>query len=82
VTRQREGDSDDKIYDEVDKFNMEYDEGLLKLVRKPAKPLAREVLRVASDDEFSDRELLNESEAVGEEGYQTTSLLTIIRLVC
>lgn len=41
----------DNIYDDIDKYNTEYDENLLKLIKKPAKPLAKEVLRIASDDD-------------------------------
>lgn len=44
-------EDEDGIYDEVDRFHMDYDDKLLKLVAKPTKPIAKEVLRIISDDE-------------------------------
>uniref|UniRef100_A0A914MLN7 Sas10 C-terminal domain-containing protein n=1 Tax=Meloidogyne incognita TaxID=6306 RepID=A0A914MLN7_MELIC len=46
----------DEVFDEIDKFHAEYDAKLLKIVKQPKKPLAKEVLRVISDEDFSDDE--------------------------
>nr|CAD2164158.1 unnamed protein product [Meloidogyne enterolobii] len=49
-------DDGDEVFDEIDKFHAEYDAKLLKIVKQPKKPLAKEVLRVISDEDFSDDE--------------------------
>ncbi|KAL7069898.1 hypothetical protein ACQ4LE_010862 [Meloidogyne hapla] len=64
----------DGVYDEIDKFHAEYDAKLLKIVKQPKKPLAKEVLRVISDEEFSeDEEGFSDDEGSPTEDNQITS---------
>lgn len=60
-----EGDKDD-VYDEIDKHHKQYDDELLKLVKQPKIPIAKEILRVDTDDESSEDEFIDERANEGE----------------
>lgn len=57
----------DEIYDEIDKHHAAE---LLKIVKNPNKPIAKEVLRIVSDEEFSE----DEDELIDEEDYNQGNL--------